>query len=128
MLIERGSKSLEPDIARRLSRHWPAAPEQAEARRLLATYGEAEHESDVVRVQLAILKLSVGSLQELAAMTAAAKLDYRDVVAWAEYPEELRASWSSRPTLAESERRDLKHMRARDRAQYEAWLADEHER
>ena len=73
-------------------------------------------------MHVAILKLSNGSLDELRAMTTAAKTDFRDVLLWAEYPEEARARWSVRSDLSETERRELAAIRARDRAQYEAWL------
>jgi hypothetical protein len=123
MLSEQALEGLEPELERKLSSYWPSAFEQAEARRLLGTYGEAQHELEVARVQLALLKLSAGSLDELSTVTAVAKTDYRDVLAWAEYPEQSRAAWSFHPNLSEAERRELRDMRARDRAQYEAWLA-----
>lgn len=114
--------SLERALERKLLACWPAAPDQAEARRVLSTYGEARHEVEATRVRLAVLKLSGGSLEELHAMTRAAKTDYRDVLAWAEYPEQAKAAWSAGPSLSQHERRQLTDMKARDRAQYEAWL------
>jgi len=42
------------------------------------------------RVQLAILKLSEGNEEKLREFFAVAKRDYRDVLFWAEYPEEAR--------------------------------------
>lgn len=39
------------------------------------------------RVQVAILKVSVGDVNRLMTAVAAAKRDYRDVLWWAEYPE-----------------------------------------
>ena len=42
------------------------------------------------RVQLAILKLSDGNEDKLREFVAVAKRDYRDVLFWAEYPEEAR--------------------------------------
>jgi hypothetical protein len=123
MLSARAAKALDPDIERRLTAYWPLHSDRAEARRLLSTYGEAEHEVEVVRVRLALLKLSAGSLDELGVMIDAAKVDYRDVLAWAECPEEMRGAWSSRVNPSETERRELNDVRARDRAQCEAWLS-----
>jgi hypothetical protein len=43
------------------------------------------------RVHLAILKLSEGDPEKLLDYIEAARIDYRDVLAWAEYPEQLRS-------------------------------------
>src|SRR5262249_52152388 len=48
---------------------------------LLAEYGREAH-----RVHLALLKLSAGDVDALQSNLEAAKRDYRDVLAWAEYP------------------------------------------
>ena len=55
----------------------------------LDRYGTVPHESEPVRVRVAALKLCRGQLAELENVVAHAKRDYRDVLAWAEYPEEL---------------------------------------
>lgn len=73
MLSARAAKALDPDIERRLTAYWPLHSHRAEARRLLSTDGEAEHEVEVVRVRLALLKLSAGLLDELDAVTDWAK-------------------------------------------------------
>src|SRR5437899_990306 len=57
---------------------------------LLDTYGVESYERERERVQLAILKLSDGSEEKLREFIAVAKRDYRDVLFWAEYPEESR--------------------------------------
>jgi hypothetical protein len=91
--------------------------EQDEASRLLAGYGTQPHERESIRVRVAALKLSEGSLARLRDLMAQATRDYRDVLAWAEYPEEMRSrSWR----LPEEEQARI---RAADRAQYLAWLA-----
>ena len=41
-------------------------------------------------MQLAILKLSAGNEEKVCEFVAVAKRDYRDVLFWAEYPEEAR--------------------------------------
>jgi hypothetical protein len=111
----------ELDLERKLGALWPDEDDQARARQLVGAYGSAEPE--LTRVRLALLKLSGGSLRELEAALAAARTDYRDVLALAEYPEEIAATWAARADLSLAESRELKAIRARDRAQYQAWLA-----
>jgi hypothetical protein len=53
---------------------------------ILDGYGVAEHERERERVQLAILKLSAGDEDKLIAYVKAAKVDYRDVLMWADEP------------------------------------------
>jgi hypothetical protein len=113
--------ALEPDVERKLAYVWPLVADQIAARALLLTYGSANGERELERVRLAIIKLSGGVLAELATMTTAAKSDYRNVLMWAEYPEECRATWASRFDLTDSERQQLAAIRARDRKQYEDW-------
>jgi hypothetical protein len=55
---------------------------------LLDTYGVESYERERERVQLAILKLSQGSEEKLREYIVVAKRDYRDVLFWAENPEE----------------------------------------
>jgi hypothetical protein len=43
------------------------------------------------RVQVAILALAGGDMQHLRELVRAAELDYRDVLYWAEYPEESKS-------------------------------------
>lgn len=57
---------------------------------LLDTYGVESYEREPERVQLAILKLSEGNEERLREFVAVAKRDYRDVLLWAEYPEESK--------------------------------------
>ena len=57
---------------------------------LLDSYGVESYERERERVQLDILKLSTGSEEKVRDYVAVAKRDYRDVVFWAEYPEESR--------------------------------------
>ena len=58
--------------------------------KLLDTYGVRPHERERERVQLAIVKLSEGSEEKLRQNVDVAKRDYRDVLFWAEYPEESK--------------------------------------
>ena len=55
---------------------------------LLDSYGVERYERERERVQVAILKLSAGSEAKVREYVAAARRDYRDVLFWAEYPEE----------------------------------------
>ena len=57
---------------------------------MLDCYGVKSYERERERVQLDILKLSVGSEEKVREYVAVAKRDYRDVLFWAEYPEESR--------------------------------------
>jgi len=57
---------------------------------LLDSYGVDPHERERERVQLDIVKLSAGSEEKVREYVAVAKRDYRDVLFWAEYPEESR--------------------------------------
>lgn len=93
-----------------------APDERADALRVLESYGAATHEREPARVRVAALKLSNGKLSELEHVIAHARQDYRDVLAWAEFPEELvQPTWS----LPEDH---VAQIRAADRAQYLAWL------
>jgi hypothetical protein len=55
---------------------------QHDAAAALATYGARPHEREVVRVQLAILSLAGGDMDELLKCVGYAKRDYRDVLMW----------------------------------------------
>jgi hypothetical protein len=57
---------------------------------LLDSYGVEPYERERERVQLDILILSGGSEEKVREYVAVAKRDYRDVLFWAEYPEESR--------------------------------------
>ncbi|HWY52438.1 MAG TPA: hypothetical protein VNW72_13235 [Chthoniobacterales bacterium] len=63
---------------------------------LLDAYGVESYEHERERVQLAILKLSEGNEEKLREFVAVAKRDYRDVLFWAEYPEESRLDTSEK--------------------------------
>jgi hypothetical protein len=63
-------------------------PESAHARvlELLNTYGVESCE----RVQLAVLKLSEGNEEKLRNFVTVAKRDYRDILFWADNPEDAK--------------------------------------
>jgi hypothetical protein len=56
----------------------------------LDRYGVEPHERERERVQLAILRLSAGNEDKIREYVAIAKRDYRDVLLWAEHPQEAR--------------------------------------
>jgi hypothetical protein len=114
-------RALADEVESKVAATWPSDADRARARGVLGRYGAAPHEREVDRVQLAIIKLAEGSLDELEKMAAAAKTDYRDVLMWAEYPEEASATWSVGPHLSGDQKRELARIRKRDREQYDRW-------
>jgi hypothetical protein len=105
-------------VRQKIAQTWPDA-DPAEILAVLDAYGTEEGESGRARVQLAILKVCEGDRERLPELVAMAKRDYRDVLAYAEYPEELRTGWVE---MRKMSREEVKALRARDRAQYLAWL------
>jgi hypothetical protein len=68
------------------------------------------------RTQLAVIKLSAGEIAELRKFIDIARMDPRDVFAYAEYPEEFgSATWKLDPER-------VREIRERDRQQYLDWL------
>jgi len=85
---------------------------------ILNEYGTEGWQRSVSRVRLAVLKLANGDLEALRREIEAAKRDYRDVLAYAEYPEYMqKVSPSSR--LADEEKERI--IRS-DWNQYQNWL------
>jgi hypothetical protein len=74
------------------------------------------------RVQLATLKLSEGRLDRLRHYVEAAIQDYRDVLAWAEYPREISIAASESLKMGTEE---IAALRDQDRREYLAWLQDD---
>ena len=96
-----------------------AHPDAKALREALLKYSDKESP----RVHLAILKLSEGDTDKLMSFIEAAKVDYRDVLAWAEYPEQLRSGKTRYNTPLEEYEAILRA----DRTQYEAWLDEYHD-
>lgn len=67
------------------------------------------------RVAVACLKLSAGDLRRLEECAKAARTDYRDVLAWAESPRQMRLGPNAPPPDQARARRD-------DTDEYERWL------
>ena len=80
---------------------------------LLDYYGTESYEREKDRVQLAVLKLAAGSIDELLCQIQTAKLDYRDVLSLAEYPS---YRWS------EKDEAKIQKMYRDDWQQYSDWL------
>jgi hypothetical protein len=101
-----------------ISRYWPGV-DPDEITKILDGYGLENHEQGRSRVQLAILKLCEGDKERLPELVRMAKTDYRDVLAYAEYPEEMQLGFVGMGKLSPEEARDV---RRRDRDQYLRWL------
>jgi hypothetical protein len=105
------------DIERVVHRDFPEAQVE-DVLAILAEYGTEIWHKEKERVRLAALKLASGDLGKLRTAIDRAKLDYRDVLAPAEYPKFMQ------------ERIRLRRLRSRDREliytddwqQYERWL------
>lgn len=83
---------------------------------ILEDYGTEDWEHGKYRVYLAILKLcDEERLSDPTKYVKVAKQDYRDVLAWAEYPNQMKHG----PTKDPKVRERLKRL---DNQQYQAWL------
>jgi uncharacterized protein (DUF1778 family) len=71
------------------------------------------------RVCLAALKASEGDIERLRRNIEDAKMDWRDIIAAAEYPGEWRLGWRQRKRLTEEDR---KRLAEQDRQEYLDWL------
>ncbi len=98
---------------------------------LLDQYGVESYEKGRTRVQLAILKVfqelvkdhesPEEKLERLHRLVRTAKSDFRDVVAWAEYPAENKKGFIEMKKLSPQE---AKTLRRQDREQYKRWLGE----
>lgn len=84
---------------------------------ILHEYG-TEQQREAARVRLAALKLAKGNPEKLRANIQSAKRDYRDVLAYAEYPEYSKKGFGVRQLPVEEQRRIIDS----DWRQYEEWL------
>jgi len=91
---------------------FPVAHERRRVEQELRRYGEASYHRERERVQLAILKLAGRDLDKVRECTDAACIDYRDVLAWAEFPEQISLSGGHADA----------GVLERDRRQYLDWL------
>ena len=86
-------------------------------RKVLQVYGSEVHEREPGRVRLAILKLAGAELRSVEKYTGYAREDYRNILAWAEYPRQAR-EWVM-PDADEKQK-----MIEADLTEYENWLHD----
>jgi len=77
-------------------------------------YGKENYEREIDRVQLDILKLANGKMDELQQAIKSAKSDYRDIISMAEYPS---SRWDTFKLPAE----EKKQIYSKDWQQYLAW-------
>jgi hypothetical protein len=112
------------DVQAAIDAFWHTETERAGVRACLAEYGVASHEREVPRVRLAILRLSEGQRDRLKQLVGLAKRDYRDVLMWAEFPEEGRSLWTVSPRLSAERQTELTEIRRRDRQQHAEWLTE----
>ncbi|MDQ3063971.1 MAG: hypothetical protein M3R14_14090 [Acidobacteriota bacterium] len=106
-------------VVAKIKQCFPSFPnkEQEKIMAILVLYGKESYECETERVQIAVLKLSDGDLEKLRENVDAAKNDYRDILAFAEYPEQM-----SRDTWKMSDKEEVKRIQERDRLQYLNWL------
>ena len=107
-------------VLRKIKKMWPDA-DPHEILDLLNAYGMESYETGRTRVQLAILKLSEGNRDRLPTLVRMAKADWRDVLAYAEYPEEMRTGPIEMRDMTQSE---AQAVRQRDKEQYQKWLKE----
>jgi hypothetical protein len=114
------------ELVLRKVKQWFAADEQAEVIRLLEKecgrglpFCEHSDAQGLERVRLAVVKLAGGNLAELRRHIEVAKQDWRDVLVWAESPEEAKSGFF---TVTEINAKIVYDVKARDRQQYEEWL------
>lgn len=102
-------------LSRKLKSLFPDKGNRDHAKAILGTYGTEKFEREANRVQLAVLKLSGPDLFKLQRNIDSAGQDYRDVLAWAEYPRQSN-KWNITDI---SEKQKLIEA---DRNEYEKWL------
>ena len=105
-------------VRAKVVQHWPQVKPE-EVMSILDQYGVESYEMECARVQLGILKLSEGQRERLPELVKSAKIDYRDLLAYAEYPEEMMLGGVKQRALSPEE---LRAIRQRDRNQYLQWL------
>ena len=80
------SFALSQDLEREISGLWSRVEDRDKVREALRAYAQWAHGSE--RVPLAILKLCGGRVDSVLAMVGEARLDYRDILKAAEYPDQ----------------------------------------
>jgi len=110
--------NLDDTLQTKLLKLFPDPEKRKAAEAALRQYGTESYENEPARVRLAVLKISGGDLELLRSNVATAKQDYRDILAYAEYPRQMgQDSWK----LSPAQNRALV---AADRREYEGWLLE----
>jgi len=105
-------------VLEKIQLYWPDRDSE-DILAILNKYGTESYHKEQTRIHLAILKLSGGQLDKLETYLETARTDYRDVLAWAEYPEEMKIGYTAKSKMTPEQVTDL---RRRDREQYLNWL------
>lgn len=108
-------------VRKKVQQYWPDDVDHMMA--ILDRFGGSSRAKvGRARVQLALLKLANGSCHALQNYIDLAIRDYRDVLAWAEYPRQLKACHLARKDLSPQQQKELETIRKLDREQYLTWL------
>jgi len=100
---------------RKLIALFPDEKTRSTVNSILDGYGIESHEQEALRVKLAVLKLAGPDLDKIQTMTKRAKEDFRDIIAWAEYPRQSK-KWSIPDGSTKQKLIDA------DKAEYQLWL------
>jgi hypothetical protein len=112
--------TLSDEMERKISALWASAHDRGRVRDALGGYAAESFGSE--RVPLAILKLCRGDVGRVLSLTAEARLDCRDILMAAEYPEQGDSLLATmQPGATEADRSRFKEAAQRDRKQYEEW-------
>jgi hypothetical protein len=110
--------NLDDTLQAKLLKLFPDPENRRAADAALRRYGTESYENEPARVRLAVLKISGGDLDRIRSNVATAKQDYRDILAYAEFPRQMgQDSWK----LSPAQNRALV---AADRREYEDWLLE----
>ena len=100
---------------------FPNQLERKRVEKVLERYGTESYHQEPPRVQLAILKLAGADLERIEHYVEQAFMDYRDVLAMAEYPGQIRQPYS----LKDKDPELYAQIIDEDLKQYEEWLNDQ---
>ena len=86
-------------VLERIQQDYPCK-KQKEVEELLASYGRESYQQEHERVLMDILKLAKGDIKQVEELVARAKNDYRDIIFWAEYPEESKLDTAEKKRIS----------------------------
>lgn len=101
-----------------LEKLFPHEDTRATVTEFLDHYGKESYHREAARVRLAILKLSGSDLDKVGYYLKEACKDYRDVLAWAEYPAQMKDH-----SLYRRDPEKFARLVEKDHLQYEEWLS-----